>query len=242
MSLEPEQDRFFRIGTFVVLGLTFVFCLCYTILFVNPQIPLNPLKVQPTRAAAATLAPTWTPTATRTPTLTGTPEPTQPPTDTPPPTATASATRVPPSPTRFIFSTPRPAATRPPVGGLTPVPTVSPYTYNFVGQKCEDSGGVYIEIYVFTSYPSSPLGGARVRASYAPDGPALGDTDVTTNSDGKGQYTLQTGLPARPGTYYAWVVDTTGKRISPVSGAVNINTLKPDDPASCKLAKIAFSK
>jgi hypothetical protein len=111
-----------------------------------------------------------------------------------------------------------------------------------VGQKCEDSGGVYIEIYTFTSYPDNPLAGARVRASYAPDGPALGDTDITTGDDGKGQYTLQTSLPAKVATYYAWVIDATGKRISPLSGAININNLKPDDPASCKLAKIAFSR
>lgn len=138
MYLEPEQDRFFRLGTFVVIGLTFVFCLCYLILFVNPGIPLNPFKVQPTRAAVATLAPTWTPTATRTQTPTGTSVPTQPATDTPPATATLPPTKVPailPTATRFFFPTPRPA-TRAPTAAPTPVPIQFAVTKNVGAPNC----------------------------------------------------------------------------------------------------------
>jgi hypothetical protein len=96
-----------QVGTVIFLVLTGLVFLCYLVIFVNPQIPLNPfppLSVHlPTPTAAALAAatptmvpptftpprpfpPTWTPTATPTPTATFTPKPTStpaPPTSTP---------------------------------------------------------------------------------------------------------------------------------------------------------------
>lgn len=197
--------------------------------------------------------PTFAPT--RTPRPTFTPRPNF--TDTPAPTNTLAATNTPAAPQPATQAPASPTPTRRPATAVptkppaTPVPqptakpaaTAFPYPYKFFSVKCEDSGGVYIEIFVYSNYrdPNSLQAGVRVIASYAQDAPALGDTVLTTGDDGKAQYTLQTQLPAKPGTYYAWIVNSKNERISDFSAPIQINNNKPDDPASCKLAKVFFA-
>ncbi len=194
-----------------------------------------------------------TPTNTRRPRPTFTPRPvntdTPAPTDTPAVTDTAvpTDTSVPPTAKPVVkapTAKPKPP-TQPPAPTAVPPPAATPtpaFPYHWVGQKCMHSGGVYIEVYVYTTYPSDPLAGVKVRASYAPDAPPLGDVDLTTGDDGKAQYTLQTKLPAKEGTYYAWVINSSGQRISPLSQPIVINNKGEDDPAACNLAQVAFSK
>lgn len=136
--MEPDQqNRFFQYGTFGVLGLALLICLCYLIVFANPQVLFNPFKPPLPTRVAATLPATFTPLPTRTSTRTPTEEPTRPATDTPLPTSTATAVALLPTPTRVFVPT-RPPTPRP-VGGFTPLPTSPPPTPrpNFVRTKVD---------------------------------------------------------------------------------------------------------
>ena len=42
MSFEPDRDQTFRYATFGVLGLTVVICLCYGLIFLNPNLNFMP--------------------------------------------------------------------------------------------------------------------------------------------------------------------------------------------------------
>ncbi len=191
----------------------------------------------PTRTPRPTFTPrpldTDTPAATDTPQVTDTPQPSD--TSVPPTKRPVVATAKPKPPTNT------PAPQQPTAIPASPIASF-PYKLVGAGEQCFHSGGVYIEIYVYTLYPDSPLAGVKVRASYAPDGPALGDVDLTTDGSGKAQYTLQTTLPAKVGKYWAWVINGSGKRISPLSPEIDINNLGEDDPNACQLARVGFTQ
>jgi hypothetical protein len=130
--LTRMPDRVLEILIVIVLILTGLMMLCYSAIFVNPQVPLNPFPppLEPVEASIAskgpavttvpgapTYPPTWTPTATPTPTNTGTVTPTR----TPTPTNTATVTR-----------TPTPTNTRPPPPPPKPTNTPTPYPYEWI--------------------------------------------------------------------------------------------------------------
>lgn len=116
----------------MVMGLTILSCLCYATIFVQPNIPFNPLSPNKATAIASQITPvvaappgppptldqsypaTWTTTPTNTPgptktaTDTRTPTPTKTSTSTSTPTFTPTFTRVPPTTTPLPTSTPTP--------------------------------------------------------------------------------------------------------------------------------------
>ncbi len=128
MDLEPDRDRFFQYGAFVMVGLTIFLCLCYLLIFFNPRV--NPIAAfrpeTPTpNLSVAELPPTWTPTWTAVATNTRTFTPTFTPTLTFTPTSTE--TFVPtelPTPTIYYVVIPGTPPTRAP----TRVPTRRPAT------------------------------------------------------------------------------------------------------------------
>ena len=89
--METEQQDIFQILTVVVVVLIAVSCMGMLLIFINPQIAINPFKppselsearVPAATAVAFALPATWTPTPTLTPTPTQTPTRTSTPTST----------------------------------------------------------------------------------------------------------------------------------------------------------------
>ncbi len=230
------QQEGFQIGTLIVAVVTVIVVLCYGLIFLNPQVALNPFKPRPTATATvAGLPPTWTPTPTNTRTPTFTPTRTSTPTFTPLPTATPTDTPIPPTATatrRVPTRTPRPPTVAP-----------SPYTYRPVFQKCEHSGGTFIEGTVWRSSAGDPEPGVRVAFSASPGG---GDVYYVTSGSWSGKspgYYVHVIKPngASPGTFYVWVADGSGNPLSdPHAGRVTTNSLGENDPASCWLAVVDF--
>jgi hypothetical protein len=228
-----------RIGKMLMLGIAALgvtlACSIGSVPFVSQAEPTA------TRRPTRTARPTFTPR----PLETDTPQPTDTPevTDTPPPTVE------PTNPPATKKPTSRPVTvkpTNPPAPQPTPLPppTTNPYKYTYFSQKCEHSGGTHIFITVYSNYkdPNSLIGGVRVVASYAPDAAPLGDTVGVTNEYGLFDYVLSPdGAPPRIGTYYAWVVDSTNKRISDVSAPININGKNEDAPDTCWIARVFFA-
>jgi len=132
VGFEPERDRFFRYGTFVMMGVTILVCLCYTLLFFNPRVnpvsafrPETPTQDLRVAELPSTWTPTWTPINTNTPTFTPTFTPTR--TFTPTPTETQVPTDV-PTPTIYYIvvpgTPPTSIPTRVPVQRIAPPPPV----------------------------------------------------------------------------------------------------------------------
>jgi hypothetical protein len=224
----PEEG--FQIATLVVTVVIVLVCMSYLLIFLNPQIALNPFKPPlPTATALLyALQATWTPTHTRTPTFTLTPSRTSTRTLTPPPTQTPTNTRV---PTRV--PTRRPATPRP--------PTQPPYPYRVVQQGCYHSGGTFIEGTVWNSF-GVPQGGIRVALS---SGPGSGDVYyLTTGNQGRssGYYDhIIRANGAAVGDYYVWVAGGDGRPLSdPWAGHVTINGRGPDDASACWRAVVDF--
>ena len=187
-------------------------------------------------------APTTTPTRTPRPTFT----PLPPPTDTPAPTATT-----PPEPT--AVPTKRPTARPLPRPTLRPAPTPVPppaapttppqpqFQYAANPPVCTHAGNQYIKGRVYDSKDPTANGVPGLKM-------ALGGADgnnayVTTPNEGDGFYTftLSTpGAPAKAGTYYVWILDGSGNRISDVGGPINLNLTGPDDPNSCWAGSVDF--
>lgn len=104
----------------MLVGLSILACVCYATIFLQPDLPFNPLRPSRATSIAATLS-AQTPTVT----ITSTPVPTFPPTWTPTNTATPFLTKTPtdtrtPTPSRTATGTPTPFPT------LTPTPLVLP--------------------------------------------------------------------------------------------------------------------
>lgn len=235
-AMQNIREETFQIATLVVVVLTVLVCMAYILIFLNPQVALNPFRPRlptPTVVLAALQA-TWTPTRTSTPT------------ETPLPTLTPLATLTPlptitPSPTRT--STRRPP-TRIPRPTVPPVPTSPPYAYRTVYQSCQHAGGTYIEGTVYASSFGVPQAGVRVAMSSGP-GPGRAETFYLTSgqqgrSAGYYIFTLAGNGPA-PGTYYVWVDNGNGGALSdPFAGRVNTNRSGPDDTGACWRAVVDF--
>ena len=137
--MQTAAEEGFQIATIVVVVMIFLVCMGFALVFINPQVSLNPLKppVFTLTLVIAAMPPTWTPTSTQTPTPTRTPTFTFTPTNTSTPTNTPTNTPVAtPTRTRVPFT-------------RTPVPpTPSPWTYDPFPRGCNHSGGTFIEGYV----------------------------------------------------------------------------------------------
>ncbi len=228
-----ETQEGFQIATLVVIVMIVLVVMYYLMIFINPQVAMNPFKppVSPT-ATRPGLPPTWTPTPTFTPTNT----PTATPTFTPTPTET---------PTRTPTNTPVATATRtrPPWTNTPRPPTASPYSYSVSYAGCFHSGGTFIEGYVNSA--TGPLSGIRIALGTSP-GTNPSDIVYTEGSEGRpGHYTfVLRAQGSRPGTWYVWVADATGKPLSdPNAGRVVTNDIRnPDDPSACWRAEVNFAR
>jgi hypothetical protein len=178
---------------------------------------------------------------TRTPRPTFTPLP--PPTDTPEPTAT-----IPPSPSPKPAVRPTVRATARPATPVPPPPPAAPTTppqpqfqYAANPASCTHAGNQYIKGRVYDSSDPSANGVAGLMM-------ALGGADgnnayVTTPNEYDGVYTFTLtpeGGAANAGTYYVWILDGSGKRISDVGGPINFNLAGPDASNSCWAGSVDF--
>jgi hypothetical protein len=232
--MDENPDEIFQIGALVVIGLTVVAIAAFLVIGVNPQIAINPFKPPlPTGTATRSLPPTWTPTSTNTPTSTSTPTVT--PSITPTPTATDTPTSTP-----IPSNTPRPTP-RPPTRTPAPPPPPS-YPYFITLSSCEHSGGTFIEGYVNSA--QGPLSGISVSYGTSP-GSNVAGTVVTEGTEGRvGHYTfVLSPNNARPGTWYVWITDGTGKLYSdPNAGRIVTNNIKDDNSGSCWRAEVDFAR
>lgn len=254
MSIEPDREDFYRYATFAVLGLIVIVCLCSGLIYVNPRAnpivawrPLNPTE----NLSAFAFPATWTPvpTGTSTPTQTDIPTSTATltPTDTPIPPDTLTPTPEPtetPVPTEIPTETPippRPTVPPTPEPTSTPEPTKNPYSWDYIGMKCQHSGGTDIMVlaYLDPNDRSTNQDGIHTRVALSPDGKTIGDV---TTAGGNATYILSVnGRPPHTGTFYAWIIDEQGNRISPVSPPIVINGKPVKFADSCWQAFVGFA-
>lgn len=193
-----------------------------------------------------TVTPTRTPRPTFTPIpqATDTPVPTNTPLPPPPPTSAATLT-----PTKR--PTTRPATPRPPTPipqVIAPPPTAPPaapkFQYAANPATCAHAGNQYIKGRVYDS--SDPSANGVAGLTMALGGAGGSDPWVTTRNEDDGFYTFTLAAPGtamKPaGTYYIWVQDGSGKRISDVGGPVNINPVGPDAAGTCWAGSVDFWK
>ena len=231
--MQTASEEGFQTATLVVVVVIILVCMGLALVYINPQVSLNPLKppLVTMTVVIAGLPPTWTPTPTNTPTLTPIPTPTDTPTFTPTPTNTPTNTPVAtPTRTRVPFT-------------RTPVPpTPSPWVYYAFPRGCNHSGGTFIEGYV--TNPSGEEAGTRVSLGTTPGGGVV--QTLTTGSDkSPGYYTFVLNANgSKPGTWYVWIVDTSGKALSdPNAARVVTNDIRNgDDPNSCWQAFVDFAR
>lgn len=201
MGFEPDRDRFFQYGTFIMFGLTAVVCACYALIFFNPRVnpiaALRPATATPNLNVAElppTWTPTWTNTPTNTPTATATFTATRPPTHTP--TETLTPTFI-PTPTTFYIVVTGVPPTRRPIPP-TPVPTVPPLPptpqYQFRLGRPVESGPNCGTWYISGTVYSDASGSARLNGIL-----------VRVWASGIEQGTDTTGVHSnRPG-YWEWI-------------------------------------
>lgn len=206
----------------MVLGMIVLSVLCYATIFVQPNVPFNPLSPQrATEAAERALAALPPPAPAVTATLdqsypaTWTPSPTR----TPGPTKTATDTRTPtptktPTPTRTNTPTNTPTATNtPPPPTVTPTPTPLPFVVSSHSGRnnCADSGldGIV------NGSDGLPLQGVQIQ--YGEIG--VGGSRFIATTDNNGRYgALLIPGSSKPASYrshdwYAYVVES-GQRAS----------------------------
>ena len=180
---------------------------------------------------------TVTPTRTPRPTFTPLPKVT----DTPVPTIPPPPTTAPPTPVPSRTPTRRPPTARPPTAVPPPVvqPTAPPapvsrMAYGVNAAYCSHSGSSYIKgkVYDGTNPDSGGVAGIKVAIGGA-DGSGAWEV-VSSFDDGVYSFTLTAdGGGAKVGTFYIWLRDNNGNRISDIGGPIVINGLGPDAPGSC---------
>lgn len=247
--MDDIREEPYQIATLVVVVVTALVCMCYLLIFINPQVSLNPFKppLATMTPVAFGLQATWTPTRTMTPLPTETPTNTPTITLTPLPTNTATATSIPRTPTLPPTATrPRPTSTRRPTAPpAAPAPQPSGYAYSVSRQGCFHSGGTFIEGTVWGNSGGNPQSGVRVYLGAGP-GPDKGDNYVVltgTQGTSAGYYNhVIRANGAAPGNYYVWVGDPNGKPLSdPNQGLVRTNDIRNgDDPNACWRAVVDF--
>ncbi|MCB0081913.1 MAG: hypothetical protein KDE47_13320 [Caldilineaceae bacterium] len=186
---------------------------------------------------SATPVATITPSPTVTNTLTSTPEPsnTLTPTGTVEPTASIEPTPTPPV-TPTPTSTPTPTVTPTVMPTVTPTEAIHPYPFTALVGRClpytygsRFSGTVSID--------GAPVNGYRITFSYEPDGPHVPQQPAYSGSNGEaGAYSHILGVAVRRvGEWYAWMVDSDGRRISTI-GAFHTD----GDADQCNDATVDF--
>lgn len=177
--------------------------------------------------AAPTVTPTRTPTST--PTHTPTVTPTASPTHTPTHTPTATPTHTP-----FV----------PPTSTPTPVDTPEPVIeyHKAIVQRCDPNPGItYAEGTVYRYH--QPVNGVRVVYSWMPDGPWVTQPVISGPHQGypgwnTGFYSHIIGVSGpREGTWYFWLVNEYGGRISVMAV---VHTDGEAGPGKCQQAVIDF--
>ncbi len=177
------------------------------------------------RILSVAQANTATPTRTRTPRPTFTPLP--PPTETPAPTATP--TPIPPTRTPTRRPTARP--TLPPTPKpVIAQPTTPRYQYSAASFRCEHSGGSWLKGHVYADKNDSDSAVPGVKVVFGGAGGDAYAPPVLTDGNGDYAFTLTPdGGGAKIGTYYIWIVDGSGNRISEMAGPINIDGKGPDN-------------
>lgn len=171
------------------------------------------------------------------PTFTPTPSPTLTPTLTITPTSTLTATLTPTatsSLTATMTATPTPAATPTPTSTPTPTATqTEQYLFpiaTVAGCAPNNAQSAFSGTVTLNGQPSD---GQRVVFSYEADGPRVTQPAITgPNPSGFYNHIISVG-GARQGTWFAWIVDATDKRISALAsfttdgngGACNVVTV-----------------
>lgn len=231
-----NEDNF-QIATLVMVVLIVLAIMALFLIYLNPQVAINPFKPPlPTPTAVAALPPTWTPTPTNTPTMTTTPTPTGTstltPTNTPLPTETPTLI----APTATLTRRP---ATRPPA---TAAPAATQYLYRPQLQSCTHSGGTYIKGTVWNG--GSPQSDVRVRISTSADVATVIDEQKTRQQpDGAVNYTFvlrAIGAFDQPSYWHVWLADSTGNPISDFNFRIQTNNYPFENSQSCWLAVVDF--
>lgn len=180
--------------------------------------------------------PTPTRTATRRPTFTPIPPPTEtkiPPSPTPvPPTATLRPPTARPLPSRTSTRPPAPPQPPPP-----PQPTTPRFQFSVAKYYCEHSGGSWLKGVVYADRNDPGSGMPDMRVVFGGAGGETYGGPVLTQGSGEYAFTLTAdGTGAKIGTFYIWVVDSGGNRISEMAGPININGKPPPDGCWAGLA------
>jgi hypothetical protein len=220
------------------LGMTVLAIICYVTIFVQPNIPINPLSPQRATEQAELLVaaqpdnvvtptpdqaypPTWTPTSTNTPGPTKTPTDTR----TPTPTKTSTPTW---TPTNTPTNTPLPP-TLPPT--VTPTPTPFPFVVvSHSGRNnCADTG---LEG-VVNGADGLPLAGVQVQ--YGEIGVSGSRFLATTDNNGRYGALLIPGA-SKPASYqshnwYAYILED-GQRASETF-RFTTDPIYADNPSHC---------
>ena len=189
--MERLDNRTTTILLAIVLGMTILSFLCYLTIYIQPNIPFNPLS--PNRATAIAILrtseapvitiPTFTPDNSYPPTWTSTPTKTPGPTKTPTNTRTPTSTKTPTptrTPTPTDTSTPRPPTLPPP-----PTNTSTPFPY-FVSSHSSENNCADIGLKGTISGVDG-LPQAGIQLQYGEIGVA--GSRFTTKTDGNGRYT-----------------------------------------------------
>ncbi|MCL4489518.1 MAG: hypothetical protein M1570_15525 [Chloroflexi bacterium] len=202
--------------------------------------------------------PSATPTHTPRPTFTPLPSPTVVATIPVIPTEIAVPTAVPvvatKAPTRAPIKKPtaRPPTARPPTQPpvvvaptqppAPPTPVPVHYTYQATAVTCTHAGNAFIKgaVYNDKNDINSKTPGIKV-AMGAADGSTQWVPPVTTDQYGEYTFVLTPNGP-RPGSYWVWVLDGQGNRISQIGGPINMNNLSENDPNSCWFGSVDFYK
>jgi len=198
------SDRTATILLIMTIGATMLLCLCFTAIFIQPEIPFNPYRPsdataraeltlvalnpplafsRPTETPTPLFPPTWTPTVTPTPSVTPTP------TDTRTPTPTSTLTPTPtPFPTKT--ATPTDTATAPPPP--PPTGTAAPPLYTPFNIKTENSCSVNRIWGRLFDANGLPLAGVVMQVGEVG---VAGSVFNTAPSDANGRYVFDFGSP-----------------------------------------------
>jgi hypothetical protein len=190
--------------------------------------------------ATATSTRTPRPTFTPLPTVTLTPQP--PPTQ-PPPPATRTPTKRPtlrPA-TRVPTKPPTQPPAPPPPPAQPPPPPAPSFQYGANPAFCSHAGSTYIKGKVYDSTNPDAGGVAGIKVGLGAANGADPWVVVTSFEDGVYSFTLTTdGGGAKTGTYYLWLMDGGGNRVSDMGGPIAVNGLGPDAPGSCWAGGVDF--
>jgi hypothetical protein len=175
--------------------------------------------------AQATVAPTKT----RTPKPTFTPIPPSPTLVPPSPTSPATAT-LKPTLRPTLRPTPRPPTPKPVAPPpVVAAPTAFPYEYHANPAGCEHAGQSYIKARVYGDKNNPDSGVEGVTVIMGPqDGNAVWDK-VTTTWDGTYSFILTTEGSWKDGSFYVWLVNGSGQRISEIGGPMIMKNSGADD-------------